>query len=329
MEVQALRIAEAVRAARRRHGLDVVVMEETQGWAGYLQRQIDIPVVITLHCPWFMQRGLRGGSTAEADEARERREAAALRTAVGITAPSFDVLEATRTEARLPADVPQAVVRNPMPLPGIEGAGPPDFMDASGLLFVGRFDRLKGGDTVLAAFEILARKHADASLTFVGPDRGFDQTNGTTRHIDDALSELAPEIRARIRYLGQRNAAEIEDLRSRHAVTLIASRYENLNYTMLEAMAHGAALVATNVGGPAELLRDEETALLVPPDDPQAMAAACARLFGNPQLRSSLGRAARDVIRREFLPVVVAAQMSGFLEEVVGRYATRRRSTTR
>ena len=98
---------------------------------------------------------------------------------------------------------------------------------------------------------------------------------------------------------------------------------------MLEAMAHGAALVATNVGGPAELLRDEETALLVPPDDPQAMAAACARLFGNPQLRSSLGRAARDVIRREFLPVVVAAQMSGFLEEVVGRYATRRRSTTR
>ena len=148
VEAEALRIAEAVRAARRRHGLDVVVMEETQGWAGYLQRQIDIPVVITLHCPWFMQRGFerrkhgrgrRGaraqGSRCAADRRRHHR--AVLRRSG----------EATRTEARLPADVPQAVVSNPMPAPGHRGDGTAGLSGcASGLLLVGRFDRFKKGE---------------------------------------------------------------------------------------------------------------------------------------------------------------------------------------
>lgn len=325
VEIQAMRIAEAVQDAQRRHGLDVVVIEETQGWAGYLQKLVDIPVVITLHGPWFLHKALQSTNTDRRDRARERREAMAIRSVSGITAPSLAVLSATQAELRLPAEIPRMVLRNPIPLPGAQEQGSPSPTDVSNLLFVGRFDRHKGGDTILAAFDLVARSKPTASLTFVGPDRGFEEADGTRRHINDALSKLAPNIRSRILYLGQRSTDEIEDLRRTHAVTVIASRYENLNYTMLEAMAHGSALVATNVGGPAEVLRHEETALLVPPDDPQAMAAASARLLDDPDLRFRLGRAAQDVIRHEFKPTFVAAQMADFLEEVIARRASSRR----
>jgi len=190
VEVQAIRIAEAVREAQRRHGLDVIVIEETQGWAGYLQRQIDIPVVITLHGPWFLHKSLQSRNTSNQDQARERREAAALRTVAGITAPSYAVLAATQAELHLAKDIPQVVVRNPIPLPSGQQAGTQDGTNGSNLLFVGRFDRHKGGDTVLAAFEILARSHESATLTFVGPDSSFYQKDGTVRDIHEALAYM-------------------------------------------------------------------------------------------------------------------------------------------
>lgn len=326
VESHAMQISEMVQEAQRLHGLDVIVIEETQGWAGYVQKRVDIPVVITLHGPWFLHKALQGKGTDRTDFARERREAAAIRSADGITSPSFSVLLAAQAELRLTEELHQMVVRNPIPLPVAREEGRAGPTDASKLLFVGRFDHHKGGDTILAAFDLLARTHATASLTFVGPDRGFEQPDGSRRRIGDYLSELSPSTRSRIHFLGQRNAAEIEDLRCNHAITVIASRYENLNYTMLEAMAYGSAMVSTNVGGPAEVLRQEETALLVPPDDPRAMASACARLLADPALRSRLGRAAQDAIRHEFQPAIVAAQMAGFLEEVKARHASGRRN---
>jgi len=138
---------------------------------------------------------------------------------------------------------------------------------------------------------------------------------------------MAPETRARIRYLGKCNASEIADLRSSHTITIIASRYENLNYTMLEAMAQGAALVSTNVGGPAEVLQHEKTALLVPPNDPEAMAAACKRLLADNELALRLGSAAKDLIRNEFQPQTVGKQMVSFLEDIVGRHTGARGNT--
>jgi hypothetical protein len=52
------RIASAVLRAVRERGLDILIMEETQGWAGYVQRLVPIPVVVTLHGPWFLLKSL-------------------------------------------------------------------------------------------------------------------------------------------------------------------------------------------------------------------------------------------------------------------------------
>jgi glycosyltransferase involved in cell wall biosynthesis len=65
---------------------------------------------------------------------------------------------------------------------------------------------------------------------------------------------------------------------------------------LLEAMAVGLPVVVMAVGGAVDIIRDEENGLLVPPRDPQRLAAALLRLFDNPALAAKLGQAARATI---------------------------------
>ncbi len=68
----------------------------------------------------------------------------------------------------------------------------------------------------------------------------------------------------------------------------VPSRREGQGIAALEAMAAGVPVIAARVGGLAEMLTDGETALLVPPDDPEALAAALGRLQGDSRLRQKL-----------------------------------------
>ena len=232
-----------------------------------------------------------------------------------ITSPSRNVLEATQAQHDLPP-IPQVVIANPIPL---ADPVPLETMAESArqsLLFVGRFDLHKGGDVVIDAFEQLAQTHPTCRLTFAGPDRGVMQADGRKEHIQDRLERLPDAIRERIDYLGPCSAQEVTQLRMRHGITLIASRYENFNYTMLEALACGSAMIAPDVGGPREVLSDGQTALLVPPADPKALAAACARLLDNPDEALRLALAARAHAGAHFTPAQVGQQMADFLAEL-------------
>jgi glycosyltransferase involved in cell wall biosynthesis len=62
---------------------------------------------------------------------------------------------------------------------------------------------------------------------------------------------------------------------------------------VIEGMAAGVPMIATSVGGVPEIIEDEVSGLLVPPRDPQALAAAIERLASDPELRWRLGSAAR------------------------------------
>ena len=70
--------------------------------------------------------------------------------------------------------------------------------------------------------------------------------------------------------------------------------------TVVEAGAHGLPVVAARSGAFPEVIRDGETGLLVPPDDPQALAKALQRLIADPDLRRRLGDAARAHVAASF-----------------------------
>jgi L-malate glycosyltransferase len=70
----------------------------------------------------------------------------------------------------------------------------------------------------------------------------------------------------------------------------------------VEAMTYGRPVVATSCGGPAELIEDEVTGLLVPNRHVGAMAEAIVRIAGDPLLRKELGNRAREAIRSKLAP---------------------------
>jgi glycosyltransferase involved in cell wall biosynthesis len=83
-------------------------------------------------------------------------------------------------------------------------------------------------------------------------------------------------------------------------VAALPSRIEGLSLSLLEAMAHGLPVVASDAGGNPDLIDPGETGLLVPPLEPQAWAVALERLLGDPGFAARLGLAARRLVRRDF-----------------------------
>jgi glycosyltransferase involved in cell wall biosynthesis len=133
-------------------------------------------------------------------------------------------------------------------------------------------------------------------VLFVGrlsPEKGVKELVEVTRGLnvvvagDGALRSLVPDA------LGFIPHDEVQGLLARAAVVVLPSHREGLPMVLLEAMAHGRAVVATPAGGIPSLVEDSVTGLLVPPGDPKALREAIERLLADTELRQRLGKAAR------------------------------------
>jgi glycosyltransferase involved in cell wall biosynthesis len=115
-----------------------------------------------------------------------------------------------------------------------------------------------------------------------------------------ALERRARELGLlqRVRFLGQRDDAG--DLLAACDIFALPSRAEGLGVAALEAMAAARPVVASAVGGLAEAVEHERTGLLVPPEEPEALAAALARLLEDPALRKRLGDAGPARVREGY-----------------------------
>jgi len=102
--------------------------------------------------------------------------------------------------------------------------------------------------------------------------------------------------------IGRRRTDELPAHYRAARVVLIPSAYEGLPYVMIEALQQGTPVVATRVSGHPEVIEDGVGGLLVPVDDPAAMATACLRLLRDPGLATALGEAGRRVVAERFDP---------------------------
>jgi glycosyltransferase involved in cell wall biosynthesis len=101
-------------------------------------------------------------------------------------------------------------------------------------------------------------------------------------------------------------------------VVALPSWTEGLPVVLLEAMAHARPVVATPVGGTPELVVDGETGLLVPPRDPEALAAALRRLLEDPDLARRLGEAGRTRVAERFTAAAQARRILELYDELTG-----------
>jgi glycosyltransferase involved in cell wall biosynthesis len=149
-------------------------------------------------------------------------------------------------------------------------------------IFVARLDPLKGLEALIRGLAQLRDESAPVMVLIAG--------DGPER---DTVERLACELKLgadRLRLLGFRN--DVPDLLGAADFYVLPSLTEGLPLSLLEAMAHRLPVVATPVGGIPEVVRDGEDGLLVPTNDPRALARAMARLAGDAALRVTLGEAA-------------------------------------
>lgn len=99
-------------------------------------------------------------------------------------------------------------------------------------------------------------------------------------------------------FLGHR--ADIPQLLSCCDIGVLASKSEGLPNAVLEYLAAGLPVVATAVGGVPEIIENEVHGLLIPPENPEALATAILRLLEDPQLRASLGKAGQERVQTRF-----------------------------
>ena len=183
-----------------------------------------------------------------------------------------------------------------------------------GALVVGMVGRLvaeKGYRELFAAARAVRQRRPDVRFLVVGaPDL-------------DKADAIGPEELERagadVCFAGWRD--DVRDLLAVMDVFALASWREGMPRSAIEAAAMGRPLLLTDIRGCREVARHEREALLVPPRDPDALAAAILRLAEDPALRERLGKAARDRALERFGEAAVADRVVGHYEVLLGRRA--------
>jgi glycosyltransferase involved in cell wall biosynthesis len=143
-----------------------------------------------------------------------------------------------------------------------------------------------------------------------------------------ALRALAAELGVadRVRFAGRLERDAMAALLRESDVAINPSRVDNMPNSVLEALASGLPVVSTRVGGVPHNVQDGTTALLIPPADPAAIAAAVGRLLDNPDLRVGLASRGLAEVQRYAWPRV-ASRWSDVYRGVLARNAALRPAT--
>jgi glycosyltransferase involved in cell wall biosynthesis len=166
------------------------------------------------------------------------------------------------------------------------------------VLMVGTLSPTKDHVTLIRAFALLAQRHS-IQLVLAG--------DGILRQ---QLERLAEElgIRERITFLGNVGREQLLRLYREAAVFTFGSKGEGMPLAILEAMACGLPVVATDAPGVREILAGGECGLLVPPDQPAEMARAIERILGDAEFARRMGANARQCVETKHSAVRMAAR---------------------
>jgi glycosyltransferase involved in cell wall biosynthesis len=200
-----------------------------------------------------------------------------------------------------------SVLPNPVPpLPGLlsRAALRESFeIDGPTLAFAGRLSPQKSLDVALVAL----KRVGDVDLVIAGDGDERARLERRTRELD---------LGDRVRFLGPLPRDRALELLSASDAMILSSGWENFPHAAVEALAVGTPVIATDIGGVAEIVTDGGNGLLVPAGEPEALAGAVERFFGDDELRARLRSAAAASVES-----FEAARIFGALENVLRRVA--------
>jgi glycosyltransferase involved in cell wall biosynthesis len=180
------------------------------------------------------------------------------------------------------------------------------------ILCVGRFHRSKGQDVLLRALALLKPEFPKMRVEFLG--------EGPLRQ---KCERLAGELKLSdcCRFSGEVSHEKVLDAMAQSDVTVVPSRNEAFGLVALESLAMGTPVVASDVGGLTEIMGDGLRPLLVPPDDPEALAKNLKLLLSDALSYSQFSLRARTRFIQEFEQSAAVKRLADWLENMVSNYA--------
>jgi glycogen(starch) synthase len=244
-----------------------------------------LPLLSSVRAAVLMQLHQR---VFEWEESRDSLMVRLLARADWVVSVSSAALEQAR--AAVPAiEARSSVIRNAVTAPALAPSPlpftPPTF------LCLGRLTPQKGFDLALRAVAQLATRFPEVRLVIAG--------DGDERAPLETLAETLG-IADRCDWRGWVPPSDVSRVIDEATIVVLASRYEGLPLVALEAAWMGRPVVATRVGGMAEVVCDEETGLLVQPENVDELASAMTRLLERPEEARRMGAAARRHVERQF-----------------------------
>ncbi len=172
------------------------------------------------------------------------------------------------------------------------GAAVPAPGPGSYFLYAGRLEEVKGVRTLLAAVAASASaRQAELLIAGDGEDRPWLEAFCRSEQLEN------------VRFLGHLSQAELEPVLAGALFVVAPSEwYENAPLSVLEAAARGKAVVASDIGGLPELVRNGQTGLIFPPGDAAALGGALDELLQHPERAREMGRKARALVEETFSP---------------------------
>jgi glycogen(starch) synthase len=292
--------ANAVQAgleAVRRWRPDIIHLHTAMIWhvAAAIRARTNTPLVYHVHSvdraeyelghepnQWLAQAVEQGNAIRSADRliaiSESERELLNLyypgdRDRVRVVGNGIEDTAAARRSATRPRDTPSPLV-----------------------LYSGRLVERKGIQELLGAIPEVLAAEPRARFVLAGGPPFMEPAEVERRWLP---GELTPH-RGQIHFTGWLAPSQVEAWYSAADVLVVPSRYEPFGMVVLEGMLHSLPIVASAIGGPAEILRDDRTGLLVPPRNPCVLARALIRLVKDSRTRVRIGAAAAREVRRRW-----------------------------
>ena len=171
---------------------------------------------------------------------------------------------------------------------------------------VGNLKPVKGTDVFIAAAKIVLEKHPDVQFELAGGSRMQQQYQSQVEQLD---------ITQNVRFLG--SLSDIPAFLSMLDVAVLASRSEGLPNAIMEYMAAGRPCVVTDVGGCCELIRHGQNGLIVPPENPTALAEGIINLLEHPDRAEQFATVARMDISDKYEASALANRWCEIYENVL------------
>jgi glycosyltransferase involved in cell wall biosynthesis len=276
---RAARLLDMLRTSwNRRHLFDVAQVDVFSGpaflWSELvclLLRQIGKPYILTLH----------GGNLPAFGRRWSWRLRRQLRLAAAVTTPSRYLFEAMRPYRRELKLLPNSLDVSAFQFRLRHDVSPR-------LVWLRKFHHLYNPSLAPRTVALLKDEFPELHLTMIGPDKG----DGALAHTQRTSTELGLSAR-HISFQSTIPASQVPCELEKSDIFLNTTNFDNTPVSILEAMAGGMCIVSTEVGGIPFLLEDGYDSLLVPPDEPLAMARAIRRILTEPGLAQRLSFNAR------------------------------------